>query len=308
MKRFISALMVLTLMLGTVGCGRGNEPVQGNKINLYYLSKSGMKVESHSYALETETMEEQVAEVMVRLATIPDKLEYQPPLAMGFEVNSYQVEDGCLKLEMNGAYKELPATKEILIRAALVRTFTQLKGITFLSFTVEGEPLKDNLGNLVGLMSAGQFIDNAGDTINTYEKVRLKLYFGNETGDKLMPVTKTLDYNTLIPMEKLVLEELFKGPDADLEGVYPLINPNTKILSVTVKDSICYVNLDASFVTQIYNGTAETVLYSVVNSLTELTTIKKVQFSIDGVTDITYREKFNFSTVFERNLDLIQTK
>lgn len=308
MKRIWSGLLAAVMLLCMGGCVRESLPATGESIDLYYLSKSGMKVESHPYTLEGDTLELQVAEVMERLATLPDKLEYQPPLALGFEVKQYQVEDGCLKLETNASYKEMTATREILVRAALVRTFTQLKGITFLSFTVEGEPLKDSLGNLVGLMSAGQFIDNAGDTINTYEKVRLKLYFGNETGDKLVTTTRTLDYNTLIPMEKLVLEELFKGPDGDLTGVYPLINPDTKILSVTVKDSICYVNLDATFTTQIYNGTAEVVLYSIVNSLTELNTIKKVQFSIDGKTDITYREKYNFTTVFERNLDLIETK
>ena len=308
MKKLVGILLAITMMICQAGCGKGNLPEQGETINMYYLSKSGMKVEQHAYTLESGTMEEQVYEVMTRLGTLPDKLEYQPPLAMGFAVIQHQVEDGCLKMEMDSAYKNLSPTKEILVRAALVRTFTQIKGINFLSITVEGEPLKDSLGNLVGLMSAGQFIDNAGDTMNTYEKVRLKLYFGNETGDKLVSTSKTLDYNTLIPMEKLVLEELFKGPDEGLEGAYALLNPNTKILSVTVKDSICYVNLDSAFTTQIYNGTADVVLYSIVNSLTELNTIKKVQFSIDGVTDITYREKYNFTSVFERNLDLVQTK
>lgn len=307
MKKILSILLAMTILC-LAACGREVMPAEGKTIDLYYLSKSGVKVEKHPYVLKADTLDKQVEEVMNMLATLPDKLEYQPPLALEFAVNNYQIEDGCLKMEMNGSYKNLKATKEILVRAALVRSFTQIEGINFLSLTVEGEPLKDSLGNLVGLMSAGQFIDNAGDTINTYEKVRLKLYFGNETGDKLVVNTRTLDYNTIIPMEKLVLEELIKGPNSEAQGAYALINPDAKILSVTVKDNICYVNLDATFTTQIYNGTAEVVLYSIVNSLTELGTIQKVQFSIDGVTDVTYREKYNFTTVFERNLDLIEVK
>jgi len=308
MKKIISVLLAMVTVLCLAGCGQEKDSAQGERINIYYLSKSGMKVEQHEYTLESSLMDEQVHEVLTMLAALPGKLEYQPPLAMGFAVIQHQVEDGCLKIDVDATYKNLSPTQEILVRAALVRTFTQIKGINFVSMTVSGEPLKDNLGNLVGLMSAGQFIDNAGDAINTYEKVRLKLYFGNETGDKLVATTRTLDYNTIIPMEKLVLEELLKGPDENAEGAYALLNPETKILSVTVKDSVCYVNLDSTFTTQIYNGTAEVVLYSIVNSLTELNTIKKVQFSIDGVTDINYRDKYNFTTVFERNLNLVQTK
>ncbi|MBQ9123266.1 MAG: GerMN domain-containing protein [Lachnospiraceae bacterium] len=307
MKRILGFILAL-LMVCTAGCGQDQPKTEGEQINLYFLSKSGMKVEAHPYVLTSSSLEEQVAEVMDRLSTLPDKLEYQPPLAQEFKVNSYQIEDGCVKMDLTANYKEMMATKEILIRAALVRSLTQIKGINFLSFTVEGEPLKDNLGNLVGMMSAGQFIDNAGDTINTYEKVRLKLYFGNEAGDRLIATTRTLDYNTIIPMEKLVLEELIKGPDSSFAEAHALINPATKIVSVSVKDGICYVNLDSTFTTQIYNGTAEVVLYSIVNSLTELGNVKKVQFSIDGVSEITYREKYSFTTIFERNLDLIETK
>ncbi len=307
MKRFLGCIWAL-LMVGLVGCGQETPKADGETIDLYFLSESGMKVEARPYVLEADSLEAQVEEVMLQLATLPDKLEYQPPLALEFKVNSYQIEDGCVKMDMTANYKEMAATKEILVRAALVRSFTQIKGINFLSLTVEGEPLKDSLGNLVGMMSAGQFIDNAGDTINTYEKVRLKLYFGNASGDKLVATTRTLDYNTVVPMEKLVLEELIKGPDSGTEGAFALINPSTKIVSVSVKDGICYVNLDSTFTTQIYNGTAEVVLYSMVNSLTELSNVKKVQFLIDGVSEIMYREKYSFTTIFERNLDLIETK
>lgn len=306
MKKTLSFILALFL-LAISGCSKEMPTEDGDSINLYFLSKSGVKVEAHEYVLKTGTLDEQVAEVIDVLSMIPEKLEYQPPLALGFSINNYQIEDGCVKMDMSANYKDMVATKEILVRAALVRSLTQIKGINFLSLTVEGEPLKDNLGNLVGMMSAGQFIDNAGDAINTYEKVRLKLYFGNEAGDRLVTATRTLDYNTIIPMEKLVLEELIKGPDSGADGVYALINPSTKILSVSVKDGICYVNLDASFTTQIYNGTAEVVLYSIVNSLTELSNVKKVQFLIDGVSEITYREKYDLTTFFERNLDLIET-
>ena len=48
-------------------------------------------------------------------------------------------------------------------------------------------------------------------------------------------------------------------------------------------------------------------IYSITNSLVELSNINKVQISVDGETNITFREKFNLSDLFERNLDLLVT-
>ena len=56
------------------------------------------------------------------------------------------------------------------------------------------------------------------------------------------------------------------------------------------------------------NVTSQTVLYSIVNSLVELPDINRVQISIDGNTDVTYRDNVSLTTVFERNLDLVETK
>ena len=50
----------------------------------------------------------------------------------------------------------------------------------------------------------------------------------------------------------------------------------------------------------------EVSLYSIVNSLTEMTYINKVRISIDGETDRTFRGGIRLDEMFERNLDLIK--
>ncbi len=107
-------------------------------------------------------------------------------------------------------------------------------------------------------------------------------------------------------MEKLVVEKLIEGPKS--ENVYPTINPETKIVSVTVKDGTCYVNLSSDFLTQPYNVTSEVTLYSITNSLVELPNINKVMISVNGETNISYREKVSLNQAFERNLDLLGTE
>ena len=126
-----------------------------------------------------------------------------------------------------------------------------------------------------------------------------------ENGGKLVEVIKPVEYNSNISMEKLVVERLIAGPDAENEELYPVINPATKVLGVTVKDGTCYVNLDNGFLTQTYNVSAEVQIYSIVNSLVELSNINKVQIAVNGNTDMIFREKISLSNVFDRNLDLV---
>ena len=98
---------------------------------------------------------------------------------------------------------------------------------------------------------------------------------------------------------------MLKGPMA--QGAYPTINPLTKILSVNIKDGVCYVNFNEEFLNQPYNVSTDVTIYSITNSLVELPNVNKVQISISGETDILYRENVSLNNVFERNLDLITT-
>lgn len=158
----------------------------------------------------------------------------------------------------------------------------------------------DGLGGPVGWMSADQFIDNDGNEINTYEQVRIKLYFAGEDGTNLIAAYREKHYSTNTPLERFVLEELIAGPKVD--GLYPSINPATKIISVMTKDGICYVNLDENFLTVEGNVSTDVSVYSIVNSLVELSNINKVQILINGEVP----SVFSAST-FERNLDIVTT-
>lgn len=58
--------------------------------------------------------------------------------------------------------------------------------------------------------------------------------------------------------------------------------------------------------TPVNNVTSDVTIYSIVNSLVELSNINKVQISIDGKTDIVFRDKYNLTTIFERNLNSVE--
>ncbi len=308
MKRKRITLVLLLLILISVLCAcenkEKNQLHSEKSINIYYLNKETTKVVMKEYPIKQETTEALLPEVIGILSTQPDDVELKAPISKEFGMLNYSIEESQLVLNFDVRYLEMEPTEEILTRAALVRTLTQIPGIKYVSITIENEPLQDTAGNPVGTMTTDMFIDNAGTEINSYEKVKLHLYFANETGDGLIEVNRTIVYNSNISLEKLVVEQIITGPSNDETN--PTTNPETKIISVTVKDGVCYVNVDESYLTQPYQVSSDVTIYSLVNSLVELSNVNKVQISINGKTDIMYREKISLTKFFERNLELMQ--
>lgn len=303
-KRVVCLLSCALILLLGVACGGSDVSAEGY-VTIYYLNnaETGLVTQQYQTKASQENRNEQIDELIGQLGLIPDKLEYRPPIGNSVKILSYHTEENHITLDFDEQYRELPPTTEILVRAAVVRTLTQIDGITHVNFLVRGEALVDNLGNVVGAMTADQFVDNEGDEINSYEQADLRLYFADETGTKLLACNRNVRFSSNISMEKLVVEQLILGPSQD--GFYPVINPETKVVNVTVKDGICYVNLTDSFLTQTNSVTPEIAIYSMVNSLVELSNINKVQISVNGETNLTYQESISLTNVFERNLELL---
>lgn len=301
MKKIYEVILAVFCLLAMTACGQENRDRE-NVYQIYYVSNSETKVEMHEYVMQADTTIEQLQELVECLSTNPEKLEYKAPLGMGFQVLDMRLEEGNLQIDVDAAYKELPVMTEVLVRAAVVRTLTQLPDISFVMITVEGNQLYDRNGNAISWMGAEQFIDNDGNEINTYELARVKLYFAGESGVNLIAAVREKHYTTNVLMERFVVEELIAGPSGQIEGLYPSINPNTKIVNVMTKDGVCYVNLDENFLNVVNNVSTDVSVYSIVNSLAELSNINKVQILINGEVPSALS-----SAAYERNLDIVTT-
>lgn len=309
MKKRLFYICFIVSLLFTAACGKEERTDEGITYRVYVLNKDETKIISNDYVTESTDTGALIQEMLQQLGKTPDKLEYKAPLTGNIRLLDYSMGEGQLLLNFDEHYKELPVTTEVLTRAAIVRTLTQIKGVDYVSFQIKSEPLTDSTGNVIGIMAADMFIDNAGSEINSLERVEMRLYFANKDGDRLVETNRKLVYNTNISMEKLVVEQLVGGPSEQVEGkAFPTINPATKINSVTVKDGICYVNFSSEFLTQIYNVTSDVTIYSIANSLVELPNINKVQISVNGDTSLMYRDNMSLAAPFERNLDLVATE
>lgn len=303
---FLIGILLAGMLVLCCACGNGKDNPKGMVYQIYYVNNDETRIISREYWSETTDDALLLEELLEQLAMISERLEYETPLAKEFTLMGHTLDNGLLTLDFDERYRDLRGAREVLVRASIVRTVTQLKQVESVAFTVKGEQIVDQSGTAIGVMNAESFIENAGKEINAYEKVDLRLYFANESGDYLVEENRrNVVYNSNISLEKLVVEKLVEGPMA--EGVYPTINPTTKVVNVTVKDGICYVDLSGDFLNQPYNVTSDVTIYSITNSLAELSNVNKVQISVDGQTNISYREKISLNNVFERDLDMLES-
>lgn len=301
-KKMILLLLVSVCVL--LGACQKKDPNEGkNRYSIYYLNREETKIAEFAYYSESQEPIKVLGELLALLSQTPENMNYKETIR-DFLVTAYSINGDVVQITVDEHYRKMSATTEVLTRAAIVRTLTQIKGINYVTMKIGDNDLTDSLGVVIGAMTADQFVDNAGNEINTYENVELTLYFASANGKYLIKALRPVEYNSNISLERVVVEQLISGPSG--EGLYPTVNPNTKIQNVTVKDNICYVNLSEEFLTQQSNITPQATIYSIVNSLIELDSVNKVQISIAGNNDILFRDAFELTTLFERNLDILK--
>ncbi len=301
--RIFAFLSVLTLLALMAGCGRKKD--ERPQYSIFYLNKEQTKLVPVAYEPEQKDSEEMIQDMIRKLGENPESVDYRNPLGGQAQILSWSLSKGQLQLNFGSEYYQMDQVSEVLCRAAVVRTLIQAEDVDFISFYVGDGPLMDAGGTPIGLMTAESFIENPGEQINSIQTATITLYFADKNGKGLIQETQKRHYNSNISLEKLVMEQLIKGPIGS-EGM-SAIPSGTKLVSVSVLDGVCFVNLDEGFLNQNYEIEEGVVIYSIVNSLVELSNVNKVQISVNGDTSITYREKFSLSTVYERNLDYLES-
>lgn len=296
-------ILLLAVPLLMAGC-RKQQQVDESGYRIWYINQDETCLKYENKELQSKNEEGLLREMMEVMRETPTDDELKPVIPEDVELLDFDFEHNQLYLDFSPEYKKMPKVYEVLCRAAIVRTLGQIDGVEYVDFQVNGEPLTDLEGKEIGLMNEDQFIENAGEEINAYKTADLTLYFANKAGDKLVGQRVAMEYNSNISLEKLIVEQLIAGPP--FEGAYPTIPSETKLLNISIKDNICYVNLDEGFLGTGYNVIESIPVYSIVNSLIENTDAQKVQISINGETNRMFRESINFDTIFEKNEGLIE--
>ena len=292
-------ILILCLFLGA--CGRKGADKSG--IRIYYLNKADHALQDQNYTPVADDRERIIEELIAKLSIQPKEMTLRAPVT-DFRLLNSETKGSIVTLNFSPEYYDLSAVEEVLTRTAIVNTMCSFSEIDGVYFLVNGEELHDADGEEPGIMEPDQFIYNSYTEMRNYERVRLHLYFANEAGNRLVDAYRTVVYNSNMPLERIVLEQVIQGPNGNF--AYPTVNKDTKVINITTRDGICYVNLSDEFSNEHLDVTPQVALYSIVNSLCELPSIDTVQISVDGQQDTVFMESISLTGSFRVNEDIVE--
>lgn len=248
-------LLIFAALLG--GCRKEEIPEGGTVV--YYLNKDATSISPVSCEITGDAPEVKIEGFLAKLEAVPESMDLKRTIPENVKLLSYTLDRKQLYLDFSTEYLNMDKATEVLVRAALVKTMVQVEEVSFIGIRIAGEPLKDTKGNNIGLMNENTLLDNMDSGANATKIVNLELYFANKTGDKLKNLSCVVEYNANVAVEKVVVEQLIAGPTE--EGYFPTMPKDTKVVSVTTKDGVCYVNLDTGFTAQGYDVLGTVTIY-----------------------------------------------
>lgn len=307
MRRWMKAPVLLAAIL-LAGCGNGQsasnsaESTGAGVYQIYYLTPSITRLVAQEYQTDSTDTEALIGELMNQFLNVPADVDNQAALTDKVVYQGYKQQDMVLYLYFDNNYTSMQSYREILSRAALARTMTQIPGIDYINIYSGDQPLLDMNGAPVGMLSPSDFVDGISD-VNAFERTELTLYFTDVTGEKLHAEKREVVHNINTSVERVILEELISGPEQP--GLMPTLDSGTKILNVAVNENVCYINFDSAFLSNPLDVNEYIPIYSIVNSLSEQASVNRVQITVGGVQDVSFRDSVSLNAIFERNLDYI---
>lgn len=269
MKKRLTAIILLTA-LSLSGCVPQQ---QGFSSIVVYYPYQNVQNKSLAIGSETRTTDKlnQLEAAVTALSGNPTSSTLKAIYPEGVKILSYKIDKETLNLYMTDSYADLTPGAKVTARACMALTLCGIYGIKDISIFVGDIPDVKNI-------SANEIlIENT--KLNPYE-ASIRLYFSK--GTKLVPEMHDISLGKEHPTAYYFMQELLKGPhNGELSSTIPA---GTTLLSIAVGGGLCTVNLSQEFLNNkpATEQGAILAVYSIVNTLTSISGISKVQILVNG--------------------------
>lgn len=268
-------------------------------VDIYYAQKGDSRLVSENREIDGVSVYGMALSALEKMREMPKNENLVSAIPSSVAVTGISVSQKNINVDLSDDYLSLSAGQEMMCRSAIVWTLTGLYFVDGVSISVSGNPIKKTNGEDIGIMTRENLIINAEiDPEPTNSSKKIVLYFTDSSAQKLVKEERRIEVNTNDSIEKYVMEALIAGPQE--QGHLPTVPSETKIRDIKTADGICYVDLSEDFVTK-HSGTEQgelLTIYSIVDTLTQLPNIEKVQFLIEGEKRNEFKGNIEFDKPF----------
>lgn len=276
MKRAVC--LILCLLLALTGCAP--QPSEGGTAFYYRRSETAFQGSDGVLAPEqrdTASIDGDLNALLALYCAGPVTPGLENPLPAGTSVLSSGLESGELTLHFSAGLADLTGVELTIAAGCLARTFLTLTGAQALILTAEGALLNGQSSlrlSLEDLHIRDSSLDRLHRELTVYYTERDRRYLVGQS------ITIAPGAPEELPMQ--LLELMLTPPRAS--GLNSALPQGTRFLSAVVSDGLCTVDLNAGFEgTRFYSHPSQVLtLMAMVNTLTELPQIDRVEFTVEG--------------------------
>ncbi|MBA5851716.1 GerMN domain-containing protein [Clostridium sp. cel8] len=125
--------------------------------------------------------------------------------------------------------------------------------------------------------------------------ISLNIYFpSNKNNDKSEVSMEQRNIKKDELLAEAIMNELIHGPSIKSE-LYPILDNKTRVLSVSIKDKIAYINLSSDANKKMTTEKEESCIKSIVLSLTQLSSVDKVKIYVNNVDTNLFGNNFDLT-------------
>lgn len=155
-------MLCLILVLAFIGCRskKANDDQSNQKgTAVYYTNNDVTKLVLKRKNIKLEgNQQKQVQTLLKELQKSPNDDKIRSVIPKRIVINSFAVNSNIVQVDFSMGYKRIAENKDLICRAGIVYTLTQLKGINYVSFSISGEPMLDTDGTALGALGRDSFV------------------------------------------------------------------------------------------------------------------------------------------------------
>lgn len=282
MRRIEMTLLAVVLLIFLVGC-ESNEPAHdGNSVLFYYIAADAEYGSSEGVLSSEVHLFENEMPSYIEFFNVyfeqPFTESLKSPFPQGLKCLESSLDEGVLTLILSEEYQSLVGVERSIADACITKTVAQFPSVTKVCIETESDALS---GVEAAVRTEKDFVLEDLGAVNT--ETLVMLYFSDTNGRYLVSKESRSYFADADLIPTYIIQKLIEGPEDSAQlAVMP---EGTTLRGIDVSDDgICTVNFSSEF---LYNRPTTELLermtiLSIVNSLTELETIKSVQFLVEG--------------------------
>jgi len=278
-------LIPFCLLLLLTSC-EGNTQSTGGEESSFAVYFSNRKPYTDGVAIAGEDhklpgAEDSVEELIALLLGTPDSDELISPVPSEVSLTAWSLQDGVLNVEFSEGYGGLSGIDLTIADYCITLTLCQLDEVRSVVISVESDLIPSRYYK--ALRSSDVLLSALEDAPAF---VAVALYF--PTADELSIEYRDVLTGGGMTRSESVVKALMEGPRGD--GLQSLMPEDAVLRSTLVENGVCYVNFSASFGEAPIAAAPEgaLLLYSIVDTLCNLSGVDEVQLLIEGKAPISY--------------------